>query len=81
MKKFSKKQQGEAVKTLIQYMIDVWEQNGNENLDAIHEVLRDTFWTAQRIAVKYNLKEMELLEAFRVWINANYRMEGLRDRI
>ena len=81
MKKISKKTQGEAVKTLIQYMIDLWEQHGTENLDVIFPIIHDTFWTASRIAARYDLKEMELLNGFRTWINANYSMEGYRDRI
>ena len=73
--KINKKQQGEAVKALINFMNDVWNSRHKSNLEIIYSVVCDAFWTASRMAGRYNLKEYDSLVAFKKYIDTVYEIE------
>lgn len=71
-----KKQQGAAVKALMVFMNDLWLERDNHCDDIIYSVICDIFWTASRIAGRYNLKEYASLIALKNYIDTEYESEN-----
>lgn len=74
--RINKKQQGEAVKALMVFMNDLWLDRNKHNDNIFYDIICDTFWTASRIASRYNLKEYESLVALKRYIDTEYELEN-----
>ncbi len=73
--RIDKKKQGEAVKALMVFMNDLWISH-DKHSNIIYDVICDTFWTASRMAGRYNLKEYESLIALKNYIDIEYELEN-----